>query len=274
MRRRAVPDRAAAPARPARCRSDRPANERCEDPVLWRKRHKLVCLVAVLACFESIFPIGNAAGGERPSKTEEAVVSENVVVANEAKEKERRVSVINGPILILRQWQGHSDVSIEFASTGYSTLGPSGHLSNFNIPRRFIYGSKLKSDQNPHVRGWRLPYVSKGDHNPRLLARLKIFDISPFDIDISAKLPLGSLIRTSYEADSSGPQHEGDNRQQPLTRLDSKDFRSLIAAMFTLLFATWIYLRGWTVIGWTVAAYAIFGLLLRLDLWSLAVWIL
>jgi len=41
--------------------------------------------------------------------------------------------------------------------------------------------------------------------------------------------------------------------------------------MFTLLFATWIYLRGWTVLGWTASASAIFSLMLRIDLWSLAV---
>jgi hypothetical protein len=44
--------------------------------------------------------------------------------------------------------------------------------------------------------------------------------------------------------------------------------------MLTLLFATWIYLRGWTMLGWASAAYAIFGLILRLDLWSLAIRIL
>jgi len=44
--------------------------------------------------------------------------------------------------------------------------------------------------------------------------------------------------------------------------------------MLTLLVATSIYLRGRTVLGWIIAIYAIFGLLLRVDLWSLTVWIM
>jgi hypothetical protein len=76
--------------------------------------------------------------------------------------------------------------------------------------------------------------------------------------DIGPQLPLGVLVRASYEAEGSAPQHQ-------------RDYRSVLAAMLALLFATWIYLRGRTVTGWIIAAYAIFGLILRADLWSLAV---
>jgi hypothetical protein len=91
--------------------------------------------------------------------------------------------------------------------------------------------------------------------------------------DIGPQLPLGVLVRASYEAEGSAPQHQRDYRKHPLAgfNAENRDFRSVLAAMLALLFATWIYLRGRTVTGWIIAAYAIFGLILRADLWSLAV---
>ena len=91
--------------------------------------------------------------------------------------------------------------------------------------------------------------------------------------NISSQLSLGGPIATSNEADSSAPQHQRDYRKQPFTGLNAEDrrFRSVLAATFALLFATWISLRGWTILGWGAAAYAIFGLMLRIDLCSLAI---
>jgi hypothetical protein len=85
-----------------------------------------------------------------------------------------------------------------------------------------------------------------------------------------------SVLRASYEPDRRAPEHQRYNGKQPLTGLHSQngDFRTVLASAFCLLWATWIYLRGWTVVGWLCAAYAIFGLMLRIDLWSLAIWLL
>lgn len=86
----------------------------------------------------------------------------------------------------------------------------------------------------------------------------------------------GSFLRASYEPDRGTPEHQGYNGKKPLSRLDSKDgdFRSVLAAASCLIFATWVYLRGWDIFGWLCAAYAIFGLMFRVDPWSLAVRIL
>lgn len=117
-----------------------------------------------------------------------------------------------------------------------------------------------------------LASILQGNIGPQY-APLKPIHPTIFYENISSQLPLGSLITASNEADSGSPQHQRNDREQPFVRLDAEDrqFGSVLAATFTLLWATWVYLRGRFVLGWVVAAYAIFGLMLRLDLWSLAI---
>lgn len=87
----------------------------------------------------------------------------------------------------------------------------------------------------------------------------------------SSQLLLSSLFRTSNQIDSGDPKHPRDNAEEPFTRLDSKNrnLSSLLTAVLALLLATVIYLGGWSVLGAVLAAYAIFGLPLRIDIWSL-----
>jgi hypothetical protein len=91
--------------------------------------------------------------------------------------------------------------------------------------------------------------------------------------EISPQLPLGSVVRASYEFDSRAPQHQRDNGEQPFPRFNSenRDLRSVLAAVLALWIASNIYWRGWRALGWMIAAYGIFGLMLRVDLWSLAI---
>jgi hypothetical protein len=93
------------------------------------------------------------------------------------------------------------------------------------------------------------------------------------DKNVRAQLALGGIFRASYEFDGSQPKHPRYDSEKPFTRFDPEDrsLGSVLAAMLALLSATWIYLRGWTVSGGILAAYGIFGLMLRIDLWSLAI---
>ena len=90
---------------------------------------------------------------------------------------------------------------------------------------------------------------------------------------VSPQLMFSSRVRASYETYGSTPKHQSDNREQPFAWLNSKDheFRRVLAATFFLLSATWVYLRGWCITGWLMATYAIFGLMLKIDLWSLII---
>jgi hypothetical protein len=49
---------------------------------------------------------------------------------------------------------------------------------------------------------------------------------------------------------------------------------SVLYTMIVLGLATFIDLRGRSVVGGLLAAYGIFELTLRIDLWSLAVWVM
>lgn len=91
--------------------------------------------------------------------------------------------------------------------------------------------------------------------------------------EISAQLPLGSFLAASYKPDSSEPEHPRYDPEKPFTGFNAErcDFRSVLAAMLVLLLATWIYLRGWFMAGCILAGYGIFGLVLRIELWSLAI---
>ena len=222
---------------------------------------------------ESVVLIQQAIGIEFHFETCEARIPEDVIVTNDAADKERSIAIFHGLKLIFRQRVCQADVDGKFALASYGASRASGAF-DFDILWRVVFGANLHSELNQDVLGRGLPDVLKFHGNGGLLARFEVVNHGASGVDVGPKLALGSFIRASYETYGSRPQHEGDNRKQPFARLNPKDFRSVIAAMFTLLFATWIYLRGWTVLGWIVAAYAIFGLMLRLDLWSLAIWIM
>ena len=88
---------------------------------------------------------------------------------------------------------------------------------------------------------------------------------------IGSQLPFGRLFTFSNEQLSRGPQHEGDKGYQPLADSYSqeRDLRSGLASMVVILIASAVFQIGWTWSGAALATYGIFGLLLRIGLWSL-----
>jgi len=102
---------------------------------------------------------------------------------------------------------------------------------------------------------------------------IQVYKAHLLDGDVGPKLPFRISVSALHQSDRGAPQHEGHDGEKPFSGLNAKDrdFRSVLAAGLVLLFATWIYLPGWTGIGWIVAAYVIFGLMLGIDPWSLAV---
>jgi hypothetical protein len=121
--------------------------------------------------------------------------------------------------------------------------------------------------------GWSTPEIGNLDDNRDrivIVERLKVNVAWP---DISPQLPFGAFISTSYEANRSKPQHPSYNSDEPFAgpNSENRSLWSVIATMLVLLAASRIYLRGWPMIGGILAAYGIFGLLLRIDLWSLAI---
>lgn len=134
---------------------------------------------------------------------------------------------------------------------------------------------KTDKRRNTNVARWCKPIVAYSGPEFELQPAFLVlpYVVSRLDGDISSQLSRGGFIRPSNETNGSPPQHQRNDRKQPLAGLDTqdRDFRSVLAAALVLLFATWIYLRGWAILGWAAAAYPIFGLMLRLDFWSLAI---
>jgi hypothetical protein len=109
--------------------------------------------------------------------------------------------------------------------------------------------------------------------------------LGTIDIDVSPNLSFsdasslrdglfGRRFSLSYKADGGPPQHPSNDAEKPFAGLyaEKRELRSTISAMLCLLFASsW---RGWRFAGGLIAAYAIFGLLLRIDVWNLAIRIL
>jgi hypothetical protein len=258
--------------------------EKQTDAGLWRKRHRGRPVIARAVLAALIAVVALAMGGQviNPEFDTLAVIEhpkavvvgiiENVLVPNESDDKEGGFTVPNSIVEVFGKGLHHLKYG-DVAAPSDATSGPFFGISlhEFEWPERIIEGRNLCIHSGSNIFGWRLPDVLQLDSDFGLLADFEIFDFGQFDVDVSPKLALGGFVRASYEADSRAPKHEGDDRQKPFTRLDAKNFARVLAAALTLIFATWIYLRGWTLIGWIAAAYAIFGLMLRIDLWSSAV---
>jgi hypothetical protein len=96
-------------------------------------------------------------------------------------------------------------------------------------------------------------------------------DVGTVNYDVSAQLPSGGFVGAFYQPDGSQPQHPSNNTKQPFSGPNSqdRDLRSVLATMAVLFAASIIYFRGWTAIASIMAGYGVFGLLLRIDIWSL-----
>lgn len=118
-----------------------------------------------------------------------------------------------------------------------------------------------------------LSVVLEGDSDVGLPFLVGIKNPNVFNADICPELPRGILVSVGDEARGSEPQHPSNYAKQPLARLDPEDrsLGSVLATLLAIMVASAAYWRGWRAVGCVLAAYGIFGLLLRLDLWSLAV---
>lgn len=121
-----------------------------------------------------------------------------------------------------------------------------------------------------------LPVVFETDVDDGHFWTIEIADKGVTDKHIRAQLPSGSFVSVRDESRRSEPEHPSHDAQQPFTGLDPqyRHLGSVLASMLVLLLASGVYWRGWTMLGGIMAAYGIFGLLLRLDAWSLAIRVL
>ncbi|KZD21361.1 hypothetical protein A4A58_13330 [Tardiphaga robiniae] len=81
-------------------------------------------------------------------------------------------------------------------------------------------------------------------------------EVSRLNTDISSQLAFGSSIRAPYQSNRGHPQHPCNDSEEPLARFDTEK-RGLLS-----------------VVGGLLAAYGIFELMLGINLWSLAVWVM
>lgn len=167
---------------------------------------------------------------------------ENISVSNASENMEDMSSYLNLPQFGNRQSsRGYCTVKPGLPWT-YCRNAPGGYgqpvikaLWNFRL-------SDTQERRDLDVLGGRLAIVddvrAKFESQPCFSALPE--HCSGFDRNIGSQLTFGCLISTSYQADSGAPQHQGDDGQKPFARLDTenRDFRSVLAAMVTLLVAT------------------------------------
>ena len=152
----------------------------------------------------------------------------------------------------------------------------SGLLVNIGVSGKRLRERKVECYHiglNTHVSRWSLPGILNHQKDGRLIAGkidrgLILF--SP-DAQISPQLPSAGCLRVSDKHLSGKPEQERYGKEQPIPELNSqyRDLRSGIASMFVLYIASEVFQLGWSVCGTLLAAYALFGLLLKIDLWSL-----
>jgi hypothetical protein len=230
--------------------------------------------VAVSAHLQTIVFVVHAKAGELQLESRLAAVTEHVVITKDPKHVDPGFILIYEAVMLGSQDSPEREAHLK-ASPGTNIA----FRAAFSIKRRgerfgnSIHWEKHNFGDEAKIAGGGLPGVLETNLDNRSFPDLKITDSSPPNINVGAELPLRGPFSASYKANGSSPQHQRDYRKQPFAGFDAeyRDLRSVLAAVLTLLFATWIYLRGWSALGWAAAAYGIFGLLLRLDLWSLAV---
>jgi hypothetical protein len=86
--------------------------------------------------------------------------------------------------------------------------------------------------------------------------------------DVGPQLSPAGGFRLANQQLGGYPEQERNKANQQFAALDTIDFRSAIASMLALGIASLIFQPGWTVTGGLLAIYAIFGSLLRMDLWT------
>jgi hypothetical protein len=105
------------------------------------------------------------------------------------------------------------------------------------------------------------------------MASLRLAIISSgFYRDVRPQLASCRIIGPANQTSGCEPQHPSADSKKPFTRsyAEYRDLRSVLASMLVLWCALFVYRRWWLVTGTIIAGYGIFGLLLRIDPWSVA----
>ncbi len=140
-----------------------------------------------------------------------------------------------------------------------------------------IFGTRFIPNGHPapsaQLISWSLTGVSKNEIGPKFIDVIKIDHFALLKTDVGTQLASRSVLSFFYEANRSEPKHPRRDSEKPFTGLDTEEdeLGSVLASVLCLLFASSLYWRGWSFVGGAVAAYAIFGFLLRMDIWSFAV---
>lgn len=139
---------------------------------------------------------------------------------------------------------------------------------------RVLWRNEENASLIDYIVSWRLPAVLQRDIGSKTTAGETV-QSAVFWKNISPQLSVRRVLSTADKFDGGVPKHPRDDSYKPLSRLngEERDLRSGIATALLLWCATLLYLRRWTFLGLALSAYAIFGFLLRVDLWSLLKWI-
>lgn len=259
------------PSRTDHCRSNsaRTLNRRA----MWAR----VVAVALLACV--IAGIGNDqiarfdAGSMFQSEPSLLLSVEDIDIFNIAKNHESFVPLVDifhvSHFKIMRQHRRSEPFIGEIGSGSRSfVLGKQRfvqrQIKNVAITRLYeISGWRLTRIDNAHLD---LPSGS-----PRLIDSALRYVRG--GINVSPQLAFAASSRLRSEAHGGEPQHQSNDADQPFPApySEERDLRSVLVTMALLYGASATYLAGRRVGGGIIAGYAIFGLLLGFDPWSLLV---
>jgi hypothetical protein len=197
--------------------------------------------------------------------------AEGVSVVDFAIYKEPDTLVFDRLLKHVEYGSGHHDGRCSFLR--WPDVGDVSAFLSEIIERWFTHNGKHRLASVFEIVGRSFSKILVGDADIGLPFFIGVKDFDVFNANIGPQLSLCRLVRISDEPNGRQPKHPGNDTQQPFAGFDPqyRSLGSVLASMLAILLASTFYWRGWCAMGGILAAYGIFGLLLRVDLWSLAV---
>ncbi len=237
----------------------------------WLRQGSTVFLGAFIAFGADFHLVGSEglAGISQP-RINLVIFTEGVPVCDVPHKKHSASPVAESVDMLL--FQGRA----QFCAHNYGLVRPYIHNRDF-VRRGWIADARERIREQPQAEmtfeiiSGSLPRISQPNDSDRFRPKFNVSDAKLRDSAVGPQLPFGCSLGDKNECARSKNQQESKKTKDRLAAPYSEyvSFGSFVASAICLGIAFWVSCAGRFLIGAVIAFYSIFGLLFRIDLWSL-----